>query len=535
MGESGTSYVIDIVCDAPTLARFHASHADVQVILGPVGSGKSWAVCQKVYLKAMNMPPCKDGVRRSAVAFIRDTATNLRDTTLVTWLRMVREDKTGKIRGLSWVTREPNINVHLNYDHPSGDGTTVDLMIYFRYQGCPDDRENLKSLDLTDIYFNEVNNVPRECVEMGIGRTGRYPDLRDLGVDPATGKPYACEFRTFMDSNMPNEKHWLWEKYLDPPDGWEFFRQPPAYFYEGRGKDGKRKYVPNFGQKAAQGIPAAENINHLGEGWKYYAKQLRMMKHEAAMVLVCAQPGHDISGEPVYGNYNPEVNFTKAELKFDVGKTLFIGFDWGLWPTAVLAQMNGDGQLQALEVIDGDSEKMGISQLWENRLRPKLINDYLWQNGAQIFAIGDPASGASQVDMSNCAEFLASKGLPVIPCQTNSPSERIDAVDHFIRGTVWGGRPMLVIGPKAYKLHEGMCGYYHLQTKQTPSGTVFSEVPAKDQWSHCQDAFQYICHAIKNPSLYNIEWRNRNGMTEDLSVGGGCVVHNADVGAAGVV
>jgi hypothetical protein len=408
-------------------------------------------------------------------------------------------------------------------------------MIYFRYQGCPDDKENLKSLDLTDIYFNEVNNVPQACVEMGISRTGRYPDERDMAVDPVTGRKHKVDFWTFMDSNMPNEKHWLWQMYLDPPTGWEFFRQPPAYFYEGRGKDGKRRYVPNTGQKAAQGIGPAENINHLQERWQYYAKQLRMMKHETAMVLVCAQPGHDIDGEPVYGNYNPEVNYTKRELKFDIRKTLFIGFDWGLWPTAVIAQMNNDGQLMAIEVIDGDNEKMGISQLWENRLRPKLVNDYMWQNGAQVFAIGDPAAGTSQVDMSNCVEFLAQRGLVVMPCLTNNPAERIDSVDHFIRGTVYGGRPMLLVGPKAYKLHEGMCGYYHLQTKQNASGTVFGEVPAKDQWSHCQDAFQYICHAIKNPALYNIEWRNRNNVVGDMTFGGGAAAQQVDVGVAGVV
>lgn len=499
---------VDYDCTAPTIKRFHADPSDVRIIMGPQGSGKSFGICGEIIMLAKEMPPCTDGVRRTRVGFIRDTATNIKDTTLQTWLKVVPEDPRKRIEGMSWVNWSQPFDVVWKFPMP--DGTRVELQIWCRHQGHPDDAENLASLELTHVYVNEIITVPEVCVLRAFSRCGRYPDKKDLAIDPKTGKKPAIRFCKMGDCNMPHEKHWLWKRYLNPPQGWAFFRQPPACFREVI--DGEIVYVPNRGQKIAQGIMPAENIDRLQEGWGYYTKQIAGNRHETINVLVCAQPGIILDGLPVYGNYNADSHFVNKDIPFQIGKTLFLGFDWGLWPTCVFVQMSDEGRMQVIDLIDGEGEKCGIEQLWENKLMPKLVNDYNWGRGTQIMAFCDPAVGTSQVNMDTCAEYLGRQGLVVIPCLTNKPSERIGAVDHFLRTTVSGGKSAFAVSKKAYKIHEGMSGYYCLKEKTSASSTTYSGVPEKNEWSHSQDALQYVAHAIKNPSLYNIKWRNRNNI-----------------------
>lgn len=536
MGETGGAGIqeINLNCTAATLMKFHASGAAVRAVLGPFSSGKSHEVCVELFLLSLEMPPCRDGVRRTAIGFFRENATLIKDSMMKTWISIFREDPGHTLPYRSWVTWSQPMSIRMKFPHPSKDGTEVDIQIYCRHQGSPEDSEDLKGMELTHAWFDEVNKVPEICVGRGHGRTGRFPAEKDMA--PGWPTPRFC---TFLTSNLPHEKHWLWQKRLNPPEGWEFFLQPPAYFYEGRDAEGRRIYTPNTGQRLAQGILPAENIEHLQEGWKYYEKMLNSMRHEDALVLVCAQPGQLMDGEPVYGAYSAERHYTGKRIPFDVTKTLFLGFDWGFWPTCVFCQVNNLGQLCVLDMVDGEGRKMGIEQLWKSVLREKLINEYRFGAGAQIWAICDPAVGGSQVNMDDCRAFVERQGINIRPCATNNPTYRIGAVDHFLRSTVAGGLPGFQIGLGAFKIHEGMNGYYVLKTEETGVGKTYSSVPVKNGWSHSQDAVQYVAHAIKNPTLYDIAWRNTGGFGD---IGGvapseetALVQPGPDVGLAGVV
>ena len=62
----------------------------ISAVMGPVGSGKSTMMCMEILIRACNMPFCIDGVRRSKVAVIRNTYSQLETTTVATWLMWFR-------------------------------------------------------------------------------------------------------------------------------------------------------------------------------------------------------------------------------------------------------------------------------------------------------------------------------------------------------------------------------------------------------------------------------------------------------------
>ena len=62
--------------------EFMTSDAKMRVLMGPVGSGKSVASCFEVIRRASTQKHNKQGIRKSRVAIVRETARQLQDTTI---------------------------------------------------------------------------------------------------------------------------------------------------------------------------------------------------------------------------------------------------------------------------------------------------------------------------------------------------------------------------------------------------------------------------------------------------------------------
>jgi hypothetical protein len=97
-GDGRTIYQID----GPVLAAFMQSTAPVQVICGPVGSGKSKTCNLKLWAIANQQKLGPDGVRRTRVAVVRTTYPELRTTTIRTWLDTFPEKIYGPLKFTSW-------------------------------------------------------------------------------------------------------------------------------------------------------------------------------------------------------------------------------------------------------------------------------------------------------------------------------------------------------------------------------------------------------------------------------------------------
>ena len=111
----------------------HADDNFIRGILGPLGSGKSHGCVMEMFFRAMEMPPQKDGVRRSRSVIIRSTYRELNDTTVQTWNAVL----PSQIR--HW--RASDMSSRITFPMP--DGTKVDAMFLFRALDRPQDEAKL--------------------------------------------------------------------------------------------------------------------------------------------------------------------------------------------------------------------------------------------------------------------------------------------------------------------------------------------------------------------------------------------------------
>ena len=229
MGDVSINYVAE-----PTAQLFHKSKANLRLLFGPIGSGKSVACALEILSQAMQMPACIDGVRRSRVAVIRQTYPELLSTTIKTMMDWLPEQVT---------TIKYSAPITISVKIPSmGDGTSMALEIVCLAIDKPADAKKLLSLEISGVWINESREISKTIVDAASGRIGRYPSANMLG-----GQIYRKYI--IMDTNPPSDDHYIYKLFEEqqPPHGWEIFYQPPALLYE------KGEYVPN---------PKAENVNN---------------------------------------------------------------------------------------------------------------------------------------------------------------------------------------------------------------------------------------------------------------------------------
>lgn len=444
----------------PTARRFHGSAARVRNLMGPVGGGKSSICCWEVLLRSKNQQPGQDGVRRTRWAIIRQTYPELRSTTIKTFLDWFPEPLTSIVYGAP-------ITAELAFPLEE-DGTRVQAEVLFLALERPADVKKLLSLELTGAWINEWREVPIEVLHMLTARIGRYPS-KEMGGPTWTG--------IFGDTNPPDDDHPLYHLFeVEKPADYALFKQPPALVQVGA------NYVANIGQ--VPGIPAAENINHLAEGFNYYLSQLSGKDPNWIKVYVLGNYGHTRSGKPVWPEYNDALHFSEQLVEPMRGIPLIIGMDFGLTPAAVLCQLTPHGQIILLD--EACSTSMGIRQFVTDVLKPKLQNEY---NGIRVRIKGDPAGRSrAQTDEKTCYDILAELGMMAAPSRTNDFLPRREAVAKFLLRH--GG---FAIGPKCKMLRKALNGEYQYERVQVTGPERYKDQPAKNMYSHIADALQYAC------------------------------------------
>ena len=77
---------------APTVWDYIQSRKFVSVIIGPVGSGKTLGSIQKWFDSIYRQEPSADGIRHTRTAVIRNTYTELKDTTIKSFVEWYGDD-----------------------------------------------------------------------------------------------------------------------------------------------------------------------------------------------------------------------------------------------------------------------------------------------------------------------------------------------------------------------------------------------------------------------------------------------------------
>ena len=448
--------------EGPVLKRYMSGRNRVTMIRGPLGSGKTFGSCQRMFTQICEQKPTKEGVRKSRWVAVRNTYPDLQSTTIKDWLEMFGDPKLGRFTNDFPPTHRLAFELE--------DGTTVKSEVVFLALDRPDSIRKLRGLQATGFWLNEVKELEWDIVQMCDLRHGRYPSK--------------AEVRNYWhgmigDTNSPDDSHWYYRlAEEDRPDGWDFLSQA------GGVQKLNNKWVEN---------PDAENLANLPDN--YYTAGMAGKDEDWVRVNLGNMYGNVSDGKPIFKHQWNDVfhvsEFPMVPLKEG---QLYIGFDFGLTPSAIIGQVK-DGQLRLLDELVAES--MGLETFVEDVLLPMLRQKYKKHKFSDIEVCCDP-SGVARNDVTGISPItsLVERGFNAYPAHTNKPLLRWEAVRYFLTRMAHG-KPVFLLSPECLMLRRGFNGGYHLRRLQVGGAAKFSEKADKNEFSHPHDALQYLCLAVR--------------------------------------
>jgi len=165
---------------SPTVWNFLGDDSFFRGLMGPVGSGKSYACAAEIMLRAVKQPVSpKDGIRYTRAVVVRNSYPELRTTTLKTWHELFPEHVFGPMR---W---SPPLTHHIKLP-ARGDAAGIDCEVIFLALDQPKDVRKLLSLELSFAWVNEARELPLSIVQGLTHRVGVI-HLRGMAVVPGEG------------------------------------------------------------------------------------------------------------------------------------------------------------------------------------------------------------------------------------------------------------------------------------------------------------------------------------------------------------
>jgi len=434
----------------PVLHQFAQSNKRVRLIIGPLGSGKTYTCIQELQKRIVTQKPNAMGERKSRWVAIRNTYPDL-ETTTIPDFREVFTDDFGTFKQ----STPPRFTMFFGLE----DNTTVQAEVFFLALDQPDDIRKLRGTQLTGGWINEAKEVPRDALDMLDSRIGRYPSRKDLG-DYWHG--------IIGDSIAPDEDHWLAEFADKPPDGWEIFIQPGAAIW----KVGKWEVNPS-----------AENIHNLQPG--YYNALIQGKRKDWIEVNVANKFGSVKDGRPVHPDFSKEWHVSHTPLEADIKRELYIGIDFGRTPAAAFFQRIGN-QIRVIDELV--TENMGALKF--GQILKRHINEYYANFKCQFW--GDPAGeDQAQTRDETPYDMLSAAGIDASPVWTNDFAFRQNSLDNLLT-TAEEGQPLIMFdAEKCIYLIKGLNGGYQFRRLRVSGRDEFHDKPHKNIFSHVCEALHY--------------------------------------------
>jgi hypothetical protein len=451
----------------PVSQAFMASEAPVQVLNGPVGSGKTTTALMKcTRLAALQWPSrihqarnSRGGlvpVRQFRACVVRDTYRQLWRSTLLSWFARVPQD-VGTFTG----SLNAPATHRINFELP--DGSLVDFQADFVAIGDDSAEEVLRGYEPTIFYLNELDTLPFEVYVYASGRTGRFPPVADCG----------SRFHGILvDCNAP---------ILNSECYTAFFKPSPLEL--------KEAGIAVFRQPGGRS-PGAENLKNLPAD--YYTRQVKLNATRAWYVarMVDNKAGFSREGKPVYGaEYNDALHVAAEPLEFMPGIALQIGLDAGLNPAAILCQRLPNGQWRVIDELVGETGTGAIR--FGGDLARRLKERF--PLARTIIGWADPSAeyGADKkAGEKNWMQIVAARAaITIRPAPTNKLIPRLEAVRLPLTRLI-DGQPGFLLSPVCTRLREGFNATYRYK-KVRPNEEVYHEEPEKNEASHPHDGLQY--------------------------------------------
>ena len=201
-----------------------------------------------------------------------------------------------------------------------------------------------------------------------------------------------------------------------------------------------------------------------------------------------------LEGRPVYADdWSAEFHTSRSPLGWNPKFTVCRGWDFGLYPAVVFAQMFPQSRLMILREavgVDIDTERFTYEI-------SRLSNE--WFPGANFVEFIDPTGrNRAGTDGRSYTRILTKRPLNAkrIIRGANAPVERHSAVVGFLKENV-RGLPCMLVDPSCDYLIKGFNGGYMYAYK---NGTLKPK-PEKNIFSHIHDSLQYLCSKVRNTDL----------------------------------
>ena len=433
-------------------------------------SGKTTGLFFKLVRMAQLQKPGPDGIRRTRAVVVRNTAPQLRDTTIVSWNYWFKDGQAG-----TWRATESKFTLRF------GD---VECDVLFRPLDTPDDVARVLSLEVTFAIFDEFVQIHPEIRDALSARLGRYPSMKDGGATNwgmwGSSNP-STEDNAWYDY-LHNEQYITQYKYIDgkitDPTAEEMRRN-----LLGLPVDTNAKY---FLQPSGFS-PDAENIENLPGGVDYYHNQAKGKSQAWVKQFLEAEWGYSVSGKPVVPTFNPDIHLSPSPLKYDPQQPIVIGFDPGIGGSAfIFGQDDLHGRLRVYgELVQTG---MGTERLISERLKPYLRKRF---PGCKVIIAPDPAAAnRAQTNEKSVVDVLK-KHYEVKYDTNNRLAPRLDAIEHYTTRLTDVGPALLIDARECPVLVRGLKGGWRF-VMDPKRDIIKGAEPEKNHYSHPGDAFGYL-------------------------------------------
>ena len=456
------------------LAAYSRSRARISFIMGPLGSGKTFESCQKVFKFMCEQKPNAQGLRKSRWYAIRNTYPDLMSTTVKDWIELFGE--LGKFKGGGIEPPSHKLRFKLK------DKSVVVAELIFLALDRPMSIKKLRGAQVTGFWLNETKELDKAVIDMADFRHGRYPSAMDGGPS---------WHGMIGDTNAPDDDSWFYEMAEEEkPKDWVFFIQPGGLLREMKetisvDENGDNIVIEEWTGKWLEN-KEAENLSNLPEG--YYTRGQEGKKDDWIAVNLANEYGTVMDGRPIYKDQWRDNIHCSDKVRLIPDLPIAIGLDFGLTPACVIGQQTPIGKINILDELV--SEGMGINQFITNVVKPHLAIHY---KGYEIDWIGDPA-GNKRMDTDEQTVFKEMYDEFGIECEaanSNDPGIRWEAVRWYLE-QMRDGKPAFQVHTKCKVLRKGFNGGYQLRRMQVVGQTRFSDKADKNKFSHPHDALQYL-------------------------------------------
>ncbi|MCK9408276.1 MAG: TerL [Bacteroidetes bacterium] len=429
----------------------------VAIITGPLGSGKTFTSCEKIFDRMCNQWPNKERARKTRFYAIRNTYPDLLGTTVKDWMDLFGD--LGKYKGGG--IEPPSHKLHFKLP----DRTIVQSEFIFLALDRPQAIKKLRGAQATGFWLNEIKELPKAVIDMCDLRHGRYPSKMDGGP---------TWHGIIGDTNQVDQDHYLYElAEVTKPKGWSFFTQP----------GGVHKKTPE-GEWTVN--PDAENIINLPDD--YYEAGMEGKGDEWIKVNLGNMYGAVSDGQAVYREQWNDQLHVNSEIRFIPDEPIAVGLDFGLTPAAIFGQQTARGTVNVLAELT--SNGMGIRQFYTLVVRPFVVKHF--SKASSITWVGDPAGAKrAETDEQTVFKELEDLGIIVEPANTNDITMRIEAVRFYLT-TMSGLRPAFQLHPRCNVVRKGFNGGYKFRRIQVIGDERYMSVPDKNTFSHPHDGLQYL-------------------------------------------